>query len=152
MLFFKKKHLNYYTRNVGYIDALRYGTFGVCFQKTGRLNFLQYKALLFFLKKRLRFYSKLYLRINLTLKMTKKPIGVRMGKGKGALDLAYVAVKKGQVFFEFGFKPAGVDILSSQNQLMPIQKLRYFNKRVKRIIQLASLKLALKLRLYKNFK
>lgn len=152
MKYFKKKHLNFYIQEKNFIDRLTIGSYGVCFKKNGILNFLQYKALTFFLKKRLKFYSKLYLRLNITLKMTKKPIGVRMGKGKGALDLLYVPVKKGQIFFEFGFKKIENDILSYQNILMNIDKLQYFNRKVKKIIKLASLKLRMQIHLYKNFK
>lgn len=152
MKYFKKKHLNITDSKKNYIDAINIGSYSVCFKKNGILNYIQYKALVFFLKKRLKFYSKLYLRLNLNLKTTKKPIGVRMGKGKGALDMSYVFVKKGQIFFEFGFKKLEKDILDYKNILMNIENLKYFNQKIKKIIELASLKLKMKIHLYKNFK
>lgn len=154
MKFFKKKHLLIYKSNTfkNSISQIHKGLFCVCFQQSGLLTFLQFKALIFFLKKKLKFYSKLYLRLNLTFKMTKKPIGVRMGKGKGNLDLAYAFITKGQIFFEFGFKKQiFTDILNYKNIFINIQNLHYFNKKVATIIRLASAKLKMKLQLYKKF-
>jgi ribosomal protein L16/L10AE len=152
MRYFKKKHLIINIKKQNFINKINIGNYCVCFQENGILNSLQFKALTFFLKKKLKFYSKLYLRINLLFKMTKKSIGVRMGKGKGALDLSYIFIQKGQVFFEFGFKNFFEDILSSQNILINDEDLKYFTNKVKKIIKLASNKLKIKMHLYKNFK
>lgn len=152
MKYFKKKHLNINAVDKNYIDIPHVGNYCVCFKKSGILNFIQYKALIFFLKKKLKFYSKLYLRLNLIFKMTKKPIGVRMGKGKGGLDLSYIFIRKGRIFFEFGFKNCYNDILNFRNIKINMENLKYFNKKIKKIIKLASMKLNMKIHLYKAFK
>jgi len=138
MKFFKKKHLIIYNNYNSFINPLIQGKFGIYFLEYGLINYFQYKALVFFLKKRLKFCSKLFIRVSNSLYCTKKPIGVRMGKGKGAIDNLYLPVKKGQLFVEFFFK--------KNSQLL---KNNEFLKKIRKIVFLFSRKLGIKVNLIK---
>lgn len=139
MISFKKKHLVFKNSKKSFIRPIIQGYFGVYFLESGSLEFIQYKALLFFLKKRLKFCSKVFLRISNSLKRTSKSIGVRMGKGKGSIDNYYIPVEKGQVFVEFCFNN-DYDLLKNTD----------FLKRIKNIIFLFSKKLNIKMSLIKK--
>jgi ribosomal protein L16/L10AE len=139
MKFFKKKHLVIFNNKINYIYPLIQGNFGIYFSNFGLINFFQYKALIFFLKKKLKYISKIFIRVSKNLYCTKKSIGVRMGKGKGALDNFYIPVKKGQIFLEFFFK-------KKSKLLKNIE----FLKKIKRIVILLSKKLCIKINLIQN--
>lgn len=137
MKFFKKKnHLVIFNNKLNYIFPLIQGNFGIYFSEFGLINFFQYKALIFFLRKKLKYISKLFIRVSKNLYCTKKSIGVRMGKGKGALDNFYIPVKKGQIFLEFFFK--------NKSKLLKNDE---FLKKIKIIIFLLSKKLGIKINL-----
>ena len=100
-----KKHLliNYKNKNNNIIGDVMQGQFALYFVENGLINNLEFKSLIFFLRKRLKFIGKLFVRFYPQFQNTKKPIGVRMGKGKGSLNDYYIYVEKGQIFLEFGF-------------------------------------------------
>ena len=126
----KKKHI---------IDNIIQGRFCFYFTTKTIMSFNQYKALIFFCRKKLKFYSKLFIRLIPKLKNTSKAIGIRMGKGKGSLDEIYFPVNEGQIFFEFGFKKG--DNLVIQNDYDYIKLL----KKVRELVKLASFKLSINL-------
>jgi ribosomal protein L16/L10AE len=145
MKLYKKKHLLInYNRSKKNIDRALQGEFAIYFIKGGIFNIKEYKALIFFLKKKLKFFSKLFIRVLPNVKNTKKSIGVRMGKGKGPVNDYYINISKGQIFLEFGFQ----DKLSYLNNLDKLRMLRY----LRRIIFLSSLKTSIKFKLFKNKK
>jgi len=139
MIYFRKKHLVIKKTKQQFINPLIQGYFGIYFLESGSIEFIQYKALLFFLKKRLKFCSKIFLRVSNSLKRTSKSIGVRMGKGKGSLDNFYIPVECGQVFIEFFFN----------NNLDLLQNTDFLNK-IKKIILLFSKKINLRMSLIKK--
>jgi ribosomal protein L16/L10AE len=106
MKFLKKRHLIIkYKKDRQFIQSIKQGFIGLYFLKNGLLPSVQLAALIFFLKKRLKLYcKKLFLRVQFTSQFTSKPIGVRMGKGKGSLDnIKYSSIFKSQIFLEFFF-------------------------------------------------
>lgn len=134
MLYFKKKHLVYKSIRRSFVfRAASGGRFILYFLNSGCVTTQQYKAVVFFLKKRFKFLSKLFIRVSKSLKNTKKPIGVRMGKGKGALDEFYIPVLKGQVFIEFFF------CFSSEIIMPPLLR------KIRRFVFLANLKMRVKI-------
>jgi ribosomal protein L16/L10AE len=143
MKFFKKKHLlvNYKLNN-HFINKIRQGQFALYFNKGGILNIDAYRALIFFLKKNLKFFSKLFIRVIPNIQNTKRSIGIRMGKGKGSLNEYYMNISRGQIFLEFGFS----------NKLLNLNSLekRKLVRRLRKIIFLSSLKTNIKFRLIKN--
>jgi hypothetical protein len=143
MKFFKKKHLlvNYKLKN-RFINKIMQGQFAIFFYKGGILCIDEYRALIFFLKKNIKFFSKLFIRVIPNIKNTKKSIGVRMGKGKGPLNEYYINVSRGQIFLEFGFS----EKLFKLNNLEKQKLLR----RLKQITFLSSLKTKIKFGLINN--
>ena len=142
---FVKKHLilNYSNKQKN-IEKIYNGQFAIYFLEGGILYNNEFKALLFFLKKRLKFFTKLFVRLNSSFKNTSKPIGVRMGKGKGALNEYYYNVSRGQIFLEFGFSNKLFIINDNDRKKL----LEY----IKGIVKLASLKSNIKFKLVYNKK
>lgn len=103
MKLFRKTHLYISSVKTPIVDVHKQGYFGVYAQTEGMFYDYQLKAINFFLKKRLKGYSKLFVRISLNKFTTKRPTGIRMGKGKGATDIKYYYIKKGQLLYEFHF-------------------------------------------------
>lgn len=127
------------------IDNIIQGRF--CFFFTGKtiLSHNQYKALLFFCRKKLKFYSKLFVRLMPKLKNTSKAIGIRMGKGKGSLNEVYFPVQEGQIFFEFGFKRGDNAVIYNEYDYIKILK------KIRELVKLVSYKLSIDLKyLIKN--
>lgn len=136
---FMKKHLVLNKKNSASVDLLIQGSFGLYFTKNCLLTYSQYKALIFFCKKKVKPYSKLFIRLSPTVKNTTKAVGIRMGKGKGSLDEYYFSIAKGQIFFEFGFK---------KNQSFIKDKYDYLKllKGIRQLTILVSKKLAINLK------
>lgn len=103
MKLFRKTHLYIKSVQNPVIYLHQQGYFGIYSKTAGIFYDYQLKAINFFLKKRLKGYSKLFIRISLNKFTTKRPTGVRMGKGKGATDMKYFYIKKGQLLYEFHF-------------------------------------------------
>lgn len=141
MKYLKKKHLVIKHSNSNKIEKNKQGVFSIFFKDFGVLKFNQFKALNFFLKKRLKFCGKIFFRVSNSLKTTKKPIGVRMGKGKGALDDFYIFVYPGKILVEFFFDNLFV--------LKTSQDIDFFSK-VRQIVYLLNKKLHLKVGLLHN--
>lgn len=110
------------------IDNIIQGKFCLYFTKSYVLSFKQYKALIFFCRKKLKFYSKLFIRLLPKLKNTSKAVGIRMGKGKGSLNEIYFPVKAGQIFFEFGFKKGDPVIANEYDYIKLLKKIRELAK------------------------
>ena len=122
---FFKHHKIYRKNNFFLIDDIIQGDFCLYFTQNFLLSFKQYKALLFFCRKKLKFYSKLFIRLLPKLKNTSKAIGIRMGKGKGSLNEVYFPVKAGQIFFEFGFKKGNNSVIKNKyDYIKLLQKIR----------------------------
>lgn len=100
---FNKKHLLINYNNFQTITPLLQGAIGVFAVTGGWLAELQYKAMLFFFRKKLKIYSKIFCRVSLCVYNTKKSIGIRMGKGKGSSHQLYKNIIPGQMLFEIKF-------------------------------------------------
>lgn len=143
MKLFKKKHLliNYKLYNKT-INNIKQGQFALYFKKSGILSIDEYRSIIFFLKKNIKFFSKLFIRVIPNVMNTKKSIGVRMGKGKGPLNEYYMNISRGQIFLEFGFNNNYFDLNNSEKKKII--------RRLRRIVFIASLKTKLKFHLYNN--
>ena len=136
---FFKDHKIIRTKKKNIIDNIIKGRFCFYFTSKTIISFNQYNALLFFSRKKLKFYSKLFIRLIPKLKNTSKAIGIRMGKGKGSLNEIYFPINEGQIFFEFGFKKGDDSVI--QNDYDYIKLL----KKVRELVKLASFKLSINL-------
>lgn len=141
MKFLKKKHLLIKHSNSNKVEKNKQGVFSIFFKDFGILTFNQFKAINFFLKKRLKFCGKIFFRVSNSIKNTKKPIGVRMGKGKGALDDFYFFVYPGKILVEFFFDNFFI--------LKTSQDIDFFSK-IRQIVYLLNKKLRLKVGLLHN--
>lgn len=141
MKYLKKKHLLIKHSNSNNIEKNKQGVFSIFFKDFGILKFNQFKAINFFLKKRLKFCGKIFFRVSNSIKSTKKPIGVRMGKGKGALDDFYFFVYPGKILVEFFFDKFFI--------LKTSQDIDFYSK-IRQIVFLLNKKLHLKVGLLNN--
>lgn len=141
MKYLKKKHLLIKHSKSDKIELNKQGVFSIFFKEFGILKYNQYKALNFFLKKRLKFCGKLFFRVSNSVKNTKKPIGIRMGKGKGALDDFYFFVYPGKILVEFFFSDFFI--------LKTSQDIDFFSK-IRHVVHLLNKKLHLNVGLLNN--
>ena len=60
------------------------------------------------IKRKLRRKGNLYIRVFPHLGVTKKPLEVRMGKGKGSVDYFSTSIKPGSILFELNVKSGSI--------------------------------------------
>lgn len=138
-IFLKNHLINKFNVNA-LIKNLIQGRFCFYFGSKTILSFNQYKAIIFFCKKKLKFYSKLFIRLTPKYKNTSKAIGIRMGKGKGSLNEIYIPVNEGQIFFEFGFKKGNEKVVNNHNDYLKLLKV------IRSLAKLVSYKLAINIK------
>lgn len=141
MKYLKKKHLLISHSKSDKIEINKQGVFSIFFKDFGIVKYNQFKAIIFFLKKKLKFCGKMFFRVSNSVKNTKKPIGVRMGKGKGALDDFYFFIYPGKILVEFFFNEFFI--------LKTSQDFDFFSK-VRHIVYLLNKKLHLNVGLLNN--
>jgi len=81
---------------------LQFGSYGLKALEIGRISAKQIEAARRTITRKLRRAGKVYVRIFPSVPVTSKPIEVRMGKGKGAVDYWVAPVKPGRILFEIG--------------------------------------------------
>jgi large subunit ribosomal protein L16 len=91
-------------RNGG--NNLRFGSMGIKALETGRISSTQLLALRQTLHKYIKKNGKVFFNIFPHTPITKKPVKVRMGKGKGGVDHYVYKVKPGTVICEIETKSA----------------------------------------------
>lgn len=77
-----------------------FGRYGLKALKPGKLTFIQIESCRKTLKRGLRKNGFLWIRVFTWVPVTKKSVGVRMGKGKGNISHWIAPIKKGQILFE----------------------------------------------------
>ena len=80
--------------------ALAFGEFGLKNLSRGWLTATQIEACRITINRHLKRRGKLWIRVFPDKPVSKKPIEVRMGKGKGAVEFWAAKVKPGRVMFE----------------------------------------------------
>ena len=91
-------------RNVGKATSgndLAFANYGIKVLENINLKSNTFEAAYKVLNKTVKSYSKVWFRAFPHTPVTKKPIEVRMGKGKGAVDHYIARVKSGNLIFEF---------------------------------------------------
>jgi large subunit ribosomal protein L16 len=81
-------------------NTVAFGDFGLQAQTTAWIDSRQIEAARRAITGSLRRGGKVWIRIFPDKPVTKKPVEVRMGKGKGATDRWVAVVKRGRVIFE----------------------------------------------------
>jgi large subunit ribosomal protein L16 len=92
-------------RNRGYshrANTLDFGTIGFKATEAGRINSRQIEAARIAATRHIKRTGKIWIRVFPAKPLTAKPLEVRMGKGKGAVDQWVMNIKPGRIIFEMG--------------------------------------------------
>ncbi len=81
-------------------NKVSYGEFGLQALERGWISGVQIEACRVAANRQMKRKGKLYIRIFPSKPITKKPLEVRMGKGKGGVDQWVAVVKPGTMLFE----------------------------------------------------
>lgn len=81
-------------------NKLAYGSYGLQALERGWISGVQIEACRVAANRQMKRKGKLYIRIFPSKPITKKPLEVRMGKGKGGVDQWVAVVKPGTMLFE----------------------------------------------------
>ena len=92
------KHLSF--RKTTQNNGLVYGNIGLQVAEYGKISHLRLNALKKILTFSLQRKGKIWLRVYPMIPKTKKPLEVRMGKGKGNLNYWETTIFPGEVLFE----------------------------------------------------
>lgn len=99
----KKKYHKKYIYTLGISNKkkkLYYGNFGVFAKNTTIFCKKQFETIRVLLRRTLGKKTKIWLHLKKMKPITKKPIGVRMGKGKGAIENYIYIIQKDEILFE----------------------------------------------------
>ena len=80
--------------------TLNFGSFGLKAEQAGRISSRQIEAARRAITRHLKRSGRMWIRIFPDVPVTKKPVEVRMGKGKGVPETWICRVKPGRVMFE----------------------------------------------------
>ena len=86
-------------------SSLAFGTYGLKAIELGRINSRQIEAGRVALTRTMKRTGKVWIRVFPDKPLTSKPVGVRMGKGKGSVEEWVMNIKPGRIVFEI----TGVD-------------------------------------------
>ncbi|MFK7932731.1 MAG: 50S ribosomal protein L16 [Saprospiraceae bacterium] len=103
-------------------SKISFGTFGLKSLTTGRITNRQIESARIAMTRYMKREGKVWIRIFPDKPITSKPLEVRMGKGKGALDHYVAVVKPGRVMFEIDGVPDDVakEALRLAAQKLPV--------------------------------
>ena len=102
---------------------LKFGSYGLKTLGGGQISSRQIEAVRRVITRKLKRTGKLWIRIFPNIPVTKKPVSVRMGKGKGAVDHWVAVVKPGAVLFEINGlnKEMAYKVLKLASYKLPIK-------------------------------
>jgi large subunit ribosomal protein L16 len=109
--------------NAGRGHRLSYGMFGIKSLDSNFLTSRQIEAARIAATRYMKREGQLWIKIFPDKPITKKPLEVRMGKGKGAVEYWAAVVKPGRVLFEVGGVPLEVarEALRLAAQKLPVK-------------------------------
>lgn len=104
-------------------STISFGSFALKTMDAGRLTNRQIESARIAMTRFMKREGKVWIRVFPDKPITEKPIQVRMGKGKGAVDHYVAAVKPGRILFELDGVPSDVAIeaLRLAAQKLPLQ-------------------------------
>ena len=97
---YRKAHKGRIHGNASRGELLNYGTYGLKAMEPERIIGKQIEAARVALTRFMKRTGKVWLRIFPNIPVSKKPIEVRMGKGKGSPEFYACRVKPGRILFE----------------------------------------------------
>ena len=103
-------------------STISFGSFGLKAVTSGRLTSRQIEAARIAMTRYMKREGKVWIRIFPDKPITSKPLEVRMGKGKGALDHYVAQIKPGRIMFELDGVPRDVaeEALRLAAQKLPV--------------------------------
>ena len=109
--------------NTGRGHMLSYGMFGIKSLDSNFLTSRQIEAARIAATRYMKREGQLWIKIFPDKPITKKPLEVRMGKGKGAVEYWVAVVKPGRIIFEVGGVPMEVakEALRLAAQKLPVK-------------------------------
>lgn len=104
-------------------STIAFGSFGLKSMDAGRLTNRQIESARIAMTRFMKREGKVWIRIFPDKPITEKPIQVRMGKGKGAVDHYVASIKPGRILFELDGVPSdvAVEALRLAAQKLPVQ-------------------------------
>ena len=120
---FRKQQKGRMKGNAGRGNQLSYGTFGIKSLDSNFLTSRQIEAARIAATRYMKREGQMWIMIFPDKPITKKPLEVRMGKGKGAVDHWAAVVKPGRVLFEVSGVPFEVakEALRLAAQKLPVK-------------------------------
>ena len=120
---FRKQQKGRMKGNSGRGHQLSYGTFGIKSLDSNFLTSRQIEAARIAATRYMKREGQLWIKIFPDKPITKKPLEVRMGKGKGAVEYWAAVVKPGRILFEVGGVPMDVakEALRLAAQKLPVK-------------------------------
>ena len=120
---FRKMQKGRMKGNSGRGHQLSYGTFGIKSLDSNFLTSRQIEAARIAATRYMKREGSLWIKIFPDKPITKKPLEVRMGKGKGAVEYWAAVVKPGRILFEVGGVPLDVakEALRLAAQKLPVK-------------------------------
>ena len=109
---------------------LNFGAFGMKAVEPGRISARQIEAARRAITRHLKRVGRVWIRVFPDVPVTQKPAEVRMGKGKGSVELWVARVKPGRVMFEIDGVP---EELASEAILRGAAKLPISTKFIRRL-------------------
>ncbi|WP_040248531.1 50S ribosomal protein L16 [Psychroserpens mesophilus] len=109
--------------NTGRGHQLSYGMFGIKSLDSNFLTSRQIEAARIAATRYMKREGQLWIKVFPDKPITKKPLEVRMGKGKGAVEYWVAVVKPGRILFEVGGVPMDVakEALRLAAQKLPVK-------------------------------
>jgi large subunit ribosomal protein L16 len=103
-------------------STVDFGTYGLKAITRGRLTSRQIEAARIAMTRYMKREGKVWIRVFPDKPITSKPLEVRMGKGKGALDHYIAPIKPGKIMFEIDGVPRDVafEALRLAAQKLPV--------------------------------
>jgi large subunit ribosomal protein L16 len=86
-------------------NTIIFGEYGLKVLECGRISARQIEATRRAITRKVKRRGKLWIRMFPSVPVTAKPVEVRMGKGKGAVDHWVCPVKAGKILYEIGGLP-----------------------------------------------
>ncbi len=102
---FRKQHKGRIRGNAKAGTTLVFGSFGIKAQEPERITARQIEAARRAMTRHMKRAGRVWIRIFPDVPVSKKPIEVRMGKGKGTPEFWCVRVKPGRIMFEIDGVP-----------------------------------------------
>jgi large subunit ribosomal protein L16 len=104
---------------------LTFGDIGIKAVEAGRINSRQIEAARITATRCIKRNGKIWIRVFPAKPLTKRPLEVRMGKGKGPVDQYVMNIKPGRIIFEMGGVP---EPLAREALTLAIHKLPFKTK------------------------